>query len=116
MGEEIWGARTKPGARLDLRGLSSGWLFVTEMSRHHPERRDQDSLRLLLHTARPPQPWRIAHSRTLLCSPTTYQTREPAGLDWVRPTLAVQTFEHRSTRPVRDPIADIAALAAKGSP
>jgi hypothetical protein len=27
-----------------------------------------------------PQPYRIAHSRTLLCSPTTCQTHEPAGL------------------------------------
>ena len=30
-------------------------------------------------TGRPPQPWRIAHSRTLRCKPTTCQTQEPAG-------------------------------------
>lgn len=32
-------------------------------------------------TGRPPQPCRIAHSRTLRCRPTTCQTHDPAGLE-----------------------------------
>jgi hypothetical protein len=31
-------------------------------------------------TARPPQPWRIAHSWFERCSPATCQTQEPAGM------------------------------------
>ena len=45
-------------------------------------------------TDRPPQPWRIAHSRTLRCRPTTCQTHEPAGL-LIPPSAAIASCTRR---------------------
>ena len=73
---------------------ASGSLIVPGVRRQHPERRDQNSLRLLL-PHRPSTPaLRIAHSRTLLCSPTTCQTHEPAGL-LIPPNAAIALCTRR---------------------
>ena len=45
-------------------------------------------------TGRPPQPWRIAHSRTLRCTPTTCHTHEPAGL-LIPPNAAIASCTRR---------------------
>jgi hypothetical protein len=65
----------------------SCWSVAVPMNKH-PQRRDQDYLRLFLRTARPP-PWRIAPSRTLLFGPTTCQTR--TSRHHVRFAIALRT-------------------------
>ena len=60
----------------------------------HPKRRHQDALRLLLAHRPSAQPWRIAHSRTLRCRPTTCHTQLPAGLE-MPPNAAIALCTRR---------------------
>jgi hypothetical protein len=55
------------------------WPHRVQVCRQHPDPSYQAPLASVCSTSRPPQPCRIAHSRTLRCSPTTCHTHEPAG-------------------------------------
>jgi hypothetical protein len=67
-------------------------------------------------TGRPPQPCRIAHSRTLRCRPTTCQMQEPAGLEMPPSASCSNVPAPASQRPIRDRIADTFSFASTGGP